>query len=345
MSASPGKYSWKVDATAANYALNKIIVYDASDFNVSDKSDNYFTIITSTSTTNTTLPNAISGCDSATAASYSSAYDFGTTGGGKTNLCGNIQYFKITVPQNQICDLRWILSPDANSDYDLYARWDGGILDRYNYQNRSFYGRGQIDDIYKARVYGGAIYYAMAYKEANTSGVYSMAATLTNCYTTPTPTTTTIPTSTPTSSTATPTTTPQTTVDNSYQISQLQNQISQLLAQINQLKSQLQTVQPGQNTSINTANNANNNIEEGWCYSFTKNLKYGDSGNDVKSLQTVLQKEGVYSGKIGGNFGALTQNAVTKFQNKYLVSSGLVRGTGFVGAQTLNKINELYSCE
>lgn len=80
-----------------------------------------------------------------------------------------------------------------------------------------------------------------------------------------------------------------------------------------------------------------------------KILRYlmpGSSGNDVKALQELLIKEGVYpEGKITGFFGNLTKQAVIRFQEKYadeiLKPAGLTKGTGGVGPATRKKMNEL----
>ena len=79
-----------------------------------------------------------------------------------------------------------------------------------------------------------------------------------------------------------------------------------------------------------------------------RNLTAGDSGDDVKTLQEFLLKEGVYpEGLITGYFGSLTKKAVTIFQEKYtseiLAPAGLGNGTGFVGPSTRKKINEALS--
>src|SRR3989339_1026250 len=68
---------------------------------------------------------------------------------------------------------------------------------------------------------------------------------------------------------------------------------------------------------------------------------------DVVKLQTFLNKfEGQSALPATGYFGAMTENAVTAFQEKYTVDilkpSGLTRGSGLVYALTLKKINELY---
>lgn len=80
--------------------------------------------------------------------------------------------------------------------------------------------------------------------------------------------------------------------------------------------------------------------------SLTKILRVGASGDDVRLLQKLLQREGVYGdGKITNYFGELTKKAVIRFQEKYtrdiLKPAGLTRGSGTVGAGTLKKINQL----
>ncbi len=77
-----------------------------------------------------------------------------------------------------------------------------------------------------------------------------------------------------------------------------------------------------------------------------RSLRVGLSGNDVKLMQQILVKEGVYlEGFITGRFGRLTEKAVLKFQEKYkdevLKPAGLTAGNGFVGPRTLKKLIEL----
>lgn len=85
------------------------------------------------------------------------------------------------------------------------------------------------------------------------------------------------------------------------------------------------------------------------CSKIENNLSYGMRNNtEVRCLQTFLKNQGrdVYSeGLVTGNFGILTQRAVTRFQEKYaseiLTPLGLSRGTGIVGPATRTKINQL----
>lgn len=83
---------------------------------------------------------------------------------------------------------------------------------------------------------------------------------------------------------------------------------------------------------------------------WTRNLTIGMEGEDVKALQKILIKEGIWLRQDiepTGYFGPITQDAVIRFQEKYtseiLQSLGLVKGTGFVGSSTrayLEKISK-----
>jgi eight-cysteine-cluster-containing protein len=99
---------------------------------------------------------------------------------------------------------------------------------------------------------------------------------------------------------------------------------------------------------------------------FNQNLSLGMKGEDVKALQEILIKEGVWLRpgiKATGYFGFITKEALIKYQEKYaseiLEPIGLRNGTGFFGSFTrdffqkqieLGKYNEYYgysigSCE
>jgi len=88
--------------------------------------------------------------------------------------------------------------------------------------------------------------------------------------------------------------------------------------------------------------------ENVWCYNFNTNLKILDKGLDVSALQTALSQEGLYEQKITGEFDQYTFSSVIRFQEKYkkevLSPTRLVRGNGFVGANTRIKLNKLYGC-
>jgi len=121
-------------------------------------------------------------------------------------------------------------------------------------------------------------------------------------------------------------------------ISELQAKIAEILAAIEQLQTQIKE-------SVITG-----------CTiaSFERNLKQGDTGNDVNCLQIILNRNSdtlVAESGAGspGNetvyFGPLTKAAVIKFQEKYasdiLSPWGIVKGTGIIGKTSLVKLNAL----
>lgn len=123
---------------------------------------------------------------------------------------------------------------------------------------------------------------------------------------------------------------------------ELQAQISSLLATIAALQAQLGTLSGGSATTGGTG------------YVFTRNLKQGDTGADVKELQKFLNRDAATmvaasgAGSAGNetmSFGPATKAAVIKFQNKYAASvltpAGLTAGTGFFGSLSRAKANEL----
>jgi peptidoglycan hydrolase-like protein with peptidoglycan-binding domain len=84
------------------------------------------------------------------------------------------------------------------------------------------------------------------------------------------------------------------------------------------------------------------------CSVFAANLTRGASGAQVSALQRVLIKDGEAIDEVTGYFGLQTAAAVRAFQDKHaseiLTPNGLSVGTGFVGAATRAKLNELFGC-
>jgi len=128
---------------------------------------------------------------------------------------------------------------------------------------------------------------------------------------------------------------------------EIQAQIQALLQQIEQLQQQLAQIQGEQGVSGQVPAAC-----EG--ITFSRHLKQGMSGNDVKCLQALLNQDpdtrlaesGVGSpGNETTYFGPLTKAAVIKFQEKYadevLAPWGLTKGTGYVGDTTIAKLNSL----
>ncbi|MDO8504676.1 MAG: IPT/TIG domain-containing protein [Candidatus Liptonbacteria bacterium] len=115
----------------------------------------------------------------------------------------------------------------------------------------------------------------------------------------------------------------------------LQAQLQMLLKQVAALQAQIKAAQTG----------------VGYCHNFERNLRIGDKGDEIRSLQNVLQKEGFtipQDEMNNGQYGENTAAAISGFQEKYrsdiLTPNGLKYGTGFAGASTRARFNRIYGC-
>ena len=67
----------------------------------------------------------------------------------------------------------------------------------------------------------------------------------------------------------------------------------------------------------------------------TKTLQKGSTGSSVTELQKILKAKGYYDGKIDGDYGSLTVEAVKKYQK----STGTLAVDGVCGPVTCKKLN------
>lgn len=107
-------------------------------------------------------------------------------------------------------------------------------------------------------------------------------------------------------------------------VSELQSAINQLYEQIKSLQSKIVELQSQVELTKSTE------------LKFTKTLKQGMSGNDVRALQEFLQELNFYKNKINGYFNLSTKKALIKFQKSYNLKQ-----TGILDAKTRKVINEL----
>lgn len=92
--------------------------------------------------------------------------------------------------------------------------------------------------------------------------------------------------------------------------------------------------------------NSDNQQAERPRYTFTRDLSYNPQApitygdKDVIALQNILKFEGLFpvNSDSTGYFGSVTKDAVVKFQKKH----GITPTSGYVGAKTRAKLNELY---
>ncbi len=72
---------------------------------------------------------------------------------------------------------------------------------------------------------------------------------------------------------------------------------------------------------------------------FAKNLSVGDSGSEVRVMQTTLKTLGYYHGGIDGQFSTSVETALRKFQlDHYVITKADDQGSGVLGPKTREKL-------
>lgn len=67
--------------------------------------------------------------------------------------------------------------------------------------------------------------------------------------------------------------------------------------------------------------------------------KMGSRGEEVRQIQTVLQQQGYYTGKIDGIYGTATKNAVISFQKDNGLAADGIAGEKTLAAMNINSSN------
>ncbi len=129
-----------------------------------------------------------------------------------------------------------------------------------------------------------------------------------------------------------------TTTNNSTQIQALIQQITLLQQQLKNLMSQRMGSTTGENKGWTSGSSTPWGMPPGQmgklaCITLSRNLRQGDQGDDVKSLQEMLQQDtsSGFSASATGFFGPMTMKAMMKFQ----MNNGIASSTdGSVGPLT-----------
>lgn len=126
---------------------------------------------------------------------------------------------------------------------------------------------------------------------------------------------------------------------------EVQAKIQALLAQVAELTARIRALQSqvGTDAVVTTVTNAvaNAGFKHRVCALLARNLSEGTTGDDVRGLQEFLKTEGFLSAEATGYFGALTKEALMRWQaSQGVVASGDARTTGWgvLGPQTRERI-------
>lgn len=142
----------------------------------------------------------------------------------------------------------------------------------------------------------------------------------------------------------------QTTIsDIQRSIQQKEQEILILQEQLKALRETLSKAQKDQSTQLSTATGGSPSglVLMREYAAFTRAIGYGSTGEDVKSLQLILNELGYYPEAVfSGYFGEMSVTALKRFQSaKGIVSSGDASTTGYgmLGPSTRKAINAIIS--
>ena len=120
-------------------------------------------------------------------------------------MCGFEQFYKVSTPAGEQCNVTWTVTPSSDSDYDLYVTWSDTCSSTGPYDCVSGEGTGVKDVCSNATLSGTS--YARVYWYSG-SGYYNISVSVRDCVPVSTTTTTTSTTTTSTTTTTLDTTPP-----------------------------------------------------------------------------------------------------------------------------------------
>jgi hypothetical protein len=96
-------------------------------------------IVKGVTTTTIKIPSQQFACDSINYTSCEKAYDFGNSSDSKVNMCGVIQYYKVSTPKGKKCNVTWSLKSQIPLFYHLYVNWKDSCPTITNFDCSSIY--------------------------------------------------------------------------------------------------------------------------------------------------------------------------------------------------------------
>ncbi|MEM5773107.1 MAG: hypothetical protein QXL86_02665, partial [Candidatus Aenigmatarchaeota archaeon] len=114
-------------------------------------------------------------CDSSSYTSCGSAYNFGSSSGSKSNMCGSEQYYTVSAPTGKKCKITWSVS--SSSDYDLYVKWSSACPSTSSYDCKSTNSGSSSESCSSNDVLSS---YALV-KKVSGAEPYTISASVENC--------------------------------------------------------------------------------------------------------------------------------------------------------------------